>query len=63
VICGVLTILLIATFGALNGQHSEVAGLFERLATSVATIWGVVFFTRLWLGTGFGRFQKRAAAH
>jgi hypothetical protein len=59
VICGVLTIVLIATFGALNGQHSAVAGLFERLATSVATVWGIVFLTRLWLGTGFGRFQQR----
>ncbi len=61
VLCGVLTIVLIATFGALNGQHSAVAGLFERLATSVATVWGIVFLTRLWLGTGFGRFQHDAS--
>ena len=58
VISGILTIVLIATFGALNGQHSEIAGLFERLATLVATIWGIIIFIRLWLGTGFGRFQR-----
>ncbi len=58
IISGILTIVLIATFGALNGQHSEVAGLFERLATLVATVWGILFLTRLWLGTGFGRFQS-----
>jgi hypothetical protein len=55
---GVLTIVLIAIFGTLNGQHSPIAGLFERLATSVATIFGLVFFTRLWLGSGFGVFQR-----
>lgn len=58
VVSGILTIVLIATFGALNGQHSEIAGLFERLATSVGTIWGIIFFIRLWLGAGFGRFQR-----
>ncbi|MDQ2902356.1 MAG: DUF998 domain-containing protein [Chloroflexota bacterium] len=62
VINGILTIALIATFGALNGQHSEVAGLFERLSTSVGTIWGLIFFTRLWLGTGFGSFQRQIAS-
>lgn len=58
VISGILTIVFIATFGALNGQHSEIAGLFERLATSISTIWGIIFFTRLWQGTGFGRFPQ-----
>ncbi|HEX9414399.1 MAG TPA: DUF998 domain-containing protein, partial [Ktedonobacterales bacterium] len=50
VINAILTIVLISIYGALNGQHSQIAGLFERLATSVATIFGLVFFTRLWLG-------------
>lgn len=59
VINGVLTIVLIATFGALNGQHSDIAGLFERLATSLGTIWGLLFFARLWMGEGFGKFQDR----
>lgn len=62
-ITGVLTIALIATFGALNGQHSEIAGLFERLATSLGTLWGIVFFARLWTGTAFGRFQRPALSH
>ncbi len=53
---------MIATFGALNRQHSAIAGLFERLATSVGTIWGLICFTRLWLGTGFGSFQRQAAS-
>jgi hypothetical membrane protein len=59
VIIGILTIVLISIFGALNGQHSEIAGLFERLATGLGTIWGLVFFTRLWSGTGFGSFQNQ----
>lgn len=58
VISGILTIGLISVFGALSGQHSQIAGIFERLATSLGTIWGIIFFTRLWLGTGFGRFQR-----
>ena len=58
VIWGILTIVFIAIFGTLNGQHSQIAGVFERLATAPATIFGIVFLTRLWLGTGFGRFQK-----
>lgn len=62
VITGILTIVFIATFGALNGQHSEIAGFFERLATSLGTIWGLVFFTRLWLGTGFGSFQNQVSS-
>jgi hypothetical protein len=60
VLSGILTIVLIATFGALTGQHSEIAGLLERLATSVGTTWGLIFFTRLWLGAPFGRFKKEA---
>lgn len=63
VVSALLTIVFIATFGALNGQHSAIAGIFERLATSVATVWDIIFLTRLWLGTGFGAFQRSVAAH
>jgi hypothetical protein len=63
VITGFLTIVLIATFGALSGQHSEMAGLFERLATSLGTLWGLLFLARLWAGTGFGLFQGQVSSH
>jgi hypothetical protein len=56
-ITGVLTIVFISLYGALNGQHSAIAGLFERLSTGLGTIWGIFFFARLWTGTGFGLFQ------
>lgn len=62
VITGLLTIVFIATFGALNGQHSEIAGFFERLATSLGTVWGLVFLIRLWTGAGFGRFQSHVSS-
>jgi hypothetical protein len=62
VVSGILTIVLISTFGALSGQHSPVAGLFERLATSIATAWFLVFLIRLWLGTNFGRFHRWATS-
>jgi hypothetical protein len=62
VITGILTIVLIATFGALNGMHSEIAGLFERLATGLGTLWGLIFFARLWTGTGFGSFQNQVSS-
>ncbi len=59
---GLLTIVFIAIFGAANGQHSAIAGLFERLSTSLGTLWGILFFIRLWTGTGFGVFQRRASS-
>lgn len=58
-ITGILTIVFIAIFGALTGQHSAIAGLFERLSTGLGTIWGLVFLARLWTGTGFGSFQNQ----
>lgn len=51
VLTGLLTIVFIATFGAASGQHSAIAGIFERLATSFGTLWGLIFFVRLWMGT------------
>src|SRR6266851_2645687 len=62
VLTGILTIVLITVFGVLNGQHSEIAGLFERLATSLGTLWGLVFLTRLWMGTGFGSFKHQISS-
>jgi hypothetical protein len=63
VITGFLTIVFIAIFGAASGQHSEIAGLFERLSTSLGTLWGILFLARLWTGTGFGLFQGQVSSH
>jgi hypothetical membrane protein len=48
VISGILTLVFMALFGM--AQHSGYAGLFERLATNIETIWGVLLLTRLWAG-------------
>jgi hypothetical protein len=62
VITGMLVIVFITTFGILIGQHSGIAGLFERLPGITASILGIIFCTRLWLGAGFGRFQRQVSA-
>ena len=61
-VTGILTIVLIAIFGMANSQHSQIAGLFERLSTSLGTLWGILFFIRLWTGTSFGVFQGQQGA-
>lgn len=48
VISGILTLVFMALFGM--AQHSGYAGLFERLATNIETIWGVLLLARLWAG-------------
>jgi hypothetical protein len=54
VITGLLAMLLIVVFGMLTSQHSAIAGLFERLATSgVSTPFGLILLIRMWLGAGF----------
>lgn len=54
VLTGLLTMLLIAIFGTLTSQHSAIAGVFERLATSgVSTPFGLILLIRLWFGAGF----------
>lgn len=58
VVTGILTIVFITVFGILNGQQSGIAGVFERLATVPATVWGIIFFTRLWRGTTFRTFSS-----
>jgi hypothetical membrane protein len=45
---GILTLFFMALFGM--AQHSGYAGLFERLATNVETVWGVLLLARLWAG-------------
>jgi hypothetical protein len=52
VISALLTLVLMALFGMAQ-QHGGAAGLFERLATSTETIWGVLLLARLWAGTRF----------
>jgi Protein of unknown function (DUF998) len=47
--------VLIVLFGIANGHHFEYAGVFERLATNVEPIWGLVILVRLWTGTPFFR--------
>lgn len=57
VITGLLTIVFIAIFGA-EGAHAGLAGLFERLATGVHSLWGFLLVARLWAGTGFVSSQR-----
>jgi hypothetical protein len=46
---GLLTIVFIAIFGALNNRPGAAAGLFERLATGINTILSLAIFARLML--------------
>ena len=58
VISGLLTLIFMAFFGTGQNPHSMFAGyagLFERLATNIETIWGILLLARLWAGTGFIR--------
>ena len=56
ILTGVLTIALIAAFGAANTVAGAPAGLFERLATGVNTLLSLLIFARLLL-------DRRASAH
>ena len=47
VITGLLTIILITIFGAESSHVGMTAGLFERLATGVHSIWGLLLLVRL----------------
>lgn len=49
VVTGLLTMGLIAVFGAMNGHAGAPAGLFERLATGINTILSLLVFVRLLL--------------
>jgi hypothetical protein len=52
-ISGILILVFMSLFGM--AQHSGYAGLFERLAASTETVWGVLLLARLWAGTKFMR--------
>ncbi len=62
VTCGLLTLTFMAFFGMGQNPQSmfaDSAGLFERLATNVETVWEVALLVRLWAGTGFLRSNER----
>ena len=63
VITGLLTIVLIATFGAESAHAAPTAGLLERLATGVDSLWGFLLLARLWAGTGFVVSQRQGSSH
>lgn len=52
VLSALLTLFFMALFGMAQ-QSGGAAGLFERLATSTETIWGVLLLIRLWTGMKF----------
>lgn len=57
-LCGLLTLTLMAFFGMGQNPQSMFAGdagLFERLATNIETIWEIALLVRLWAGAGFLR--------
>jgi len=49
IVTGLLTIALIAAFGATNNQAGAPAGLLERLATGINTLLSLLIFARLLL--------------
>ncbi len=53
IVSGILIIVFIATFGAANAQHSNYAGLLERLSIATETLWGLLLIIKLWRGAGF----------
>ncbi len=55
IINGLLITVFIALYGALYSQHSQIAGLFERLPGIVDTIWGILLLVKLF------RIQREAA--
>ena len=55
---GLLTMIFIAIFGALSAHAGTPAGLFERLATGINSVFGLLIVVRLWLD----RPQKQASA-
>jgi hypothetical protein len=54
VLSALLMLVCMALFGMAQ-QHGGDAGLFERLATSTVTIWGVLLLAHLWAGARFMR--------
>jgi len=64
VISALLINTFIALFGITNGHHFEYAGVFERLATNIEGLWGLVLLGRLWTGVPFmkGRIPIASAS-
>lgn len=64
VISALLINTFIALFGITNGHHFEFAGVFERLATNIEGLWGLVLLGRLWAGVRFmkGPIPKASAS-
>lgn len=50
IISALLINLFIALFGVTQGHGFEYAGVFERIATNVEAVWGLVLLVRLWTG-------------
>jgi hypothetical protein len=64
VIGGLLVLVFMAFFGAGQNPHSMFsgyAGLFERLATNIETVWEILLLARLWAGTGLMRSNVKQA--
>lgn len=57
IINGLLAIVFIALYGILSAQHSQIAGVFERLPGLVDTIWAIFLLIRLF------RIQREAAGN
>ncbi len=47
VVTGILTIVLIAVFGSMSSHLGSPAGLFERLATGINSVFGLLLVARL----------------
>lgn len=58
VVTGVFTIIFIAIFGSLSAHIGTPAGIFERLATGINSLFGLAILIRLWLD----RQQKQVKA-
>ena len=53
IVCAVLINLFIVLFGVGNGHGFGYAGVLERVATNIETVWTVALVVRLWAGVPF----------
>ena len=59
-ITAILVVVLITLVGVLDVNGRDYTGLVQRLGViNPNAIWGLLFFTRLWMGAGFGAFQRQ----
>lgn len=61
-ITGILTMVFIAIFGAVNAQPGSLAGLYERLSTAVSSVLSLAILARLLLDRRTTRRTARALA-